>query len=199
MNRDVTVREVMDREFVAASESDSALSTAELMLREEAEPAVVLRGSEPVGVVTDRDVIALLVADDADPATATVGDAMTESVPTIEPDETLAAARDLMAARSRRWLVVSNGGEPDGLVTEHDVLSSSTIGSEIDAAEHTGASAADAEGQLVDVGTSVTAVEVDSPKTEGFEDQGICEKCGSLSRDLTSFNAQLLCADCRDL
>ncbi len=195
MNRDVTVREVMDREFVAASESDDLLATVELMLREESEPAVVVRGSDPVGVLTDRDVLELLVEPDGDPAAATVADAMTESVPTLSPDHTLAEARDRMTARSTRWLVVTEGDEPDGVVTEHDVLSSSTIGTEIDAAN----GASDREEQLVDAGTSTTVADAPSAATDGFEDQGICEKCGSLHRDLAAFNGQLLCVDCRDI
>lgn len=197
MNRDVTVREVMDREFVTANESDGVLGTIELMLREESEPAVVVRGSEPVGVLSDRDVLALLVEGNADPATASVGDAMTESVPTVGPDHTLAEARDRMAARSTRWLVVSNGGEPEGVVTEHDVLSGSTIGTERDAADAPDGG----ETRLVDAGTSTTTADAGggAVETDGFEDQGICEKCGSLHRDLSAFNGQLLCTDCRDI
>ena len=52
MNENVTVREVMEREFVGVSESDGVLETSELLLREGSDLAVVLRGSEPVGVVT---------------------------------------------------------------------------------------------------------------------------------------------------
>ncbi|SFS05814.1 CBS domain-containing protein [Halomicrobium zhouii] len=195
MNRDVTVQEVMDREFVAASESDNALETVELMIREEAEPAIVLRGSEPVGVLSDRDVLEVVVDDDTNPTTVNVGDAMTESVPTITPEYTLAEARDRMAARSTKWLVVSSGGKPDGIVTEHDVLSSSTIGTEIDAAN----GASEEDSHLVDASTSTTASDAGAAEAGGFEDQGICEKCGSLSRDLSAFNGQLLCADCRDI
>lgn len=196
MNRDVTVQEVMDREFVAANESDNALETVELMLREEAEPAVVLRGSEPVGVLSDRDVLELIVDDDVNPRTASVSDAMTESVPTVTPEHTLAEARDRMAARSTRWLVVSRGGEPDGVVTEHDVLSSSTIGTEIDAAD----GASEGESHLVDASTSTTTTDAGATESGGgFDEQGICEKCGSLSRNLSAFNAQLLCGDCRNI
>lgn len=196
MNRDVTVQEVMDREFVAANESDNALETVELMLREEAEPAVVVRGSEPVGVLSDRDVLELIVDEDVDPRTASVSDAMTDSVPTVTPEHTLAEARDRMAARSTRWLVVSRGGEPDGVVTEHDVLSSSTIGTEIDAAD----GASEGESHLVDASTSTTTTDASATESGGgFDEQGICEKCGSLSRNLSAFNAQMLCGDCRNL
>lgn len=196
MNRDVTVQEVMDREFVAANESDNALETVELMIREEAEPAVVLRGSEPVGVLSDRDVLEVIVDGSENPTTASVSDAMTESVPTVTPEHTLAEARDRMAAESTKWLVVSRGGKPAGVVTEHDVLSSSTIGTEIDAADGAG----EEESHLVDAGTSTATSDAGATGSGGgFEDQGICEKCGSLSRDLSAFNGQLLCTDCRDI
>lgn len=195
MTRDVPVREVMDREYVAASESDDALETAELMLREGAEPVVVLRGSEPVGVLTDRDLLALLVDRDADPASETVGTAMTESVPTVSPEQTLAEVRDEMAARGSPWLVVSDGGEPAGVVTEHHVLTGSALGAERDATEMAAGVNVQTDVEM----TNATATEAASPGTEGFEEQSICEQCGSLSRDLASFNGQLLCADCRDI
>lgn len=193
MQRDVPVREVMDREFVAASPSDELLETVELLLREEAEPAVVLEGSEFVGVLGDRDALAAFVGGDA--ASATVGDAMTDSVPTAAPDETLDEARDRMATWSTRWLVVAEGAEPQGVVTEHDVLAGTAIGSEAETTEDV----APAQEELAGTGTTAAAAEANASAAGGFEDQGICEKCGTLNRDLTSFNGALLCADCRDV
>lgn len=194
MNRDVSVQEVMDREYLAASESDGLLEVVEVMLREEREPAVVLRGSDPVGILTDRDVLAMLVDGDDAVSDASVGDAMTETVPTIDPDETLAAARDRMASWSTHWLVVSDGGEPDGVVTEHDVLSTSTLGTEADATE------TPAEPAEQFVGASGTATtDANAAESDTFEDQSICEMCGSFSHDLSAINGQLLCADCRDI
>jgi len=192
MNRDVPVREVMEREFVGVSESDGVLETTELLLREETELAVVLRGSKPVGVLTERDVLAHVVKG-GDPGTATVEDIMTESVPTVRSEETLPEARDRMSSWSTGWLVVSDGGEPDGIVTEHDILATSTLGSE------TTATTRDEQQQAQMTAVSTTATENSSAAEDSFDDQGICELCGSLARDLASFNGQLLCADCRDI
>ena len=195
MNENVTVREVMEREFVGVSESDGVLETAELLLREEADLAVVLHGSEPVGVVTDRDVLAHLV-DGGDPAAATVEDVMTTSVPTVSAEESLPEARDRMSTWSTGWLVVSDGGEPDGVVTEHDILATSTLGTEATATNP--APTDEAMGGQV-AAASATATESQATAEDSFDDQGICEKCGSLARDLAAFNGQLLCADCRDI
>jgi CBS domain-containing protein len=191
MKTEVSVREVMDREYVGANESDNLVETVELLLREEAETAVVLRGSEPVGVLTERDVLALLV-EGPDPQTATVGDAMTESVPTVSPDTSLDAAADQMSTRSARRLVVTTGGEPLGLITEHDLLTTRTHSP---TAEHEQGGTA-----TVDAGAGTAlAAEAETEAEDNFEDQGICEVCGTFTRDLSSFNGQLLCDDCRDM
>ncbi|MFC6973624.1 hypothetical protein ACFQL1_01425 [Halomicroarcula sp. GCM10025709] len=47
MKTAVTAREVMNREFVGASESDDLYETAELLVREDERTALVLRGTTP--------------------------------------------------------------------------------------------------------------------------------------------------------
>lgn len=183
MNSDVTVRELMNREFVGVSESDDLVETVELLLHEDAETAVVLHGSEPVGVVTERDVLRLLV-DGPDPQAATVAEAMTESLPTVPPEETLDEAADRMSAQSARRLVVLDRGELLGVITEHDLLDSRVPEPSAD----TPASAQTAESALA------TDEHADS-----YEDQSICEACGAFASDLSSFNGQLVCTDCRDI
>lgn len=188
MNTDVTVREMMDREFVGVSESDDLIETVELLLREDAEAAVVLRGSEPVGLVTERDVLALIV-EGPDPAAATVADAMTESLPTIEPDVSLEAAADRMSSWESRRLVVTNGAEPLGVITEHDLLTSRTH----EPAQGMGETPVESG-----PGTAM-AMDAETEAEDTFDDQGICENCGTFTRDLAGFNGQLLCSDCRDM
>lgn len=188
MNTEVSVREMMDREYLGVSESDDLVETVEMLLREGAETAVVLRGSEPVGVLTERDILALLV-EGPDPHAATVADAMTESIPTIGPDASLSAAADRMSTREARRLVVTDGGEPLGVITEHDLLTSRAL----EPAE--GVTEAPAEAST---GTAM-AIDAETEATDTFDDQGICEKCGTLTRDLAGFNGQLLCGDCRDM
>lgn len=188
---DVTVREVMNREYVGVSESDDLVETVELLLREDAEMAVVQRGSDCVGVLTERDVLAALV-EGPPPDESTVGDVMTESVQTIPPDTTVEGAASEMSTRSAGRLVVTNGDEPLGIVTERDLLVSRDL--------RTGESPADATRR-----EAVTAMETAAPGVEGdtteerFQDQSICERCGTLASDLASFNGQVLCPECRDL
>jgi CBS domain-containing protein len=190
MDPDLTVREIMDREYVGASESDGLIETVALLLEEDKETAVVLRGSEHVGVLTERDVLSLLV-EGPNPAEATVSDAMTEHVPTVSPQETVSAAADRLSTEPARRLVVTSGSEPLGVVTEEDLLAGRSYPTEQDEPL--------ASVGEVPTGASGEATTRTEPNTDGFEEQGICEVCGSLTRDLASFNGQLLCAECRDM
>lgn len=191
MESELTVREIMDREYVGVTESDSLVETVELLLDEDKETAVVLHGSEHVGVVTERDILASLV-DGPDPREATVGEVMSEHVPTVEPETTVSTAADQLSTKPARRLVVTNGAEPEGIITQEDLLAGRNYSIESETATATGEVIA--EETIGGAGTATTP-----PAEEGFEDQGICEVCGTLTRDLTSFNGQLLCADCREM
>lgn len=183
MDRSVTVQDVMDREYVGASESDDLADTVELLLHNEAETAVVQRGSEYVGVLTHEDVMAL-VAERVDPDGLTVGEAMTESVPTVSPDTGLDGAADRMSTRGSRRLVVTDGTQPLGIVTERELLASRAFSTREPTAE-----------DVVSPGSS--GVETAADEASGFQDQSICERCGTFASDLSSFNGQLVCTDCR--
>jgi CBS domain-containing protein len=186
MNRDVTVREVVNRGFVGVSEADDLVETVRLLVEEEAATAVVLRGSEPVGLVTDRDVLALLAADGS-VHEATVEAAMQPSVPTVGSDTTIGEAADRLAAESSGRLVVVDGGEILGVLTGRDLL----------ATRPAPTNGPEAAAPAMDADTA-GAVEDQQPAASTFEDQGICESCGTLNSDLVAFNGQLLCDDCRD-
>ena len=191
MKPDVTVREMMDREYVGVSESDDLLDCVELLLREDADAAVVQRGSEHVGVVSQRDILELLV-DGPSPSEARAGDAMRETIPTIAPGASLASAADRMSTQSTGRLLVTDGEEPVGMLTERDLIA--TRRHELNTIE-TGAS----DAETVTAGLHDEDDVGEGMASAGFDDQGICEVCGTLTHDLSSFNGQLLCADCREI
>lgn len=191
MNETVTVREVMNREYVGASESDDLLETTELLVREDEDLALVMRGNEPIGVVTPKDILGHVVSA-ADPESATVGDAMTEAIPSVTPETSLPEARDRMAAWESRWLLVTDDGDPQGTVTEHDILSTARLDGE-------GTTEPDRDHAVATPGQGAMAGERASASEDSFEEQGICSACGTFTRELASFNGQLLCTDCRDV
>jgi len=191
MNGDVTVREVMTREYVGASEGDTLEDTARLMLEEDVEGVVVLRGSEPVGLLSERDV--LREALEGDLAEMAVADAMRPDPRTVEASESLATATDLMSGTSTRHLLVMDQSEPIGMISEHDVVTASSLNPNVN-----GEYGADPETEAMvteTVGAQAETTAVD----EEYSSQGICEVCGAMTRDLSTFNGQLVCSDCKDV
>lgn len=73
------------------------------------------------GILTDRDILFRVVARNREPATL-VGDVMTTTIFSCRPEDSVAAALNLMGARNiRRLPVLDNNGRVVGLVTLSDL------------------------------------------------------------------------------
>lgn len=175
----------MHREFVGVSESDSLRDAAALLCEEEADAAIVLRGQEPVGMLSARDALSVFL--NGAGSEATVSEAMSDAGPTVEADESLSAAElELVSGDGR--MVVLDSGEPVGLVTDRDLL----------AATSTGAPEAPEAEANPEVEADLTAAD-ESTIDDAEMTRSICEVCGSLSYELVSRNGQLVCPDCESV
>jgi len=116
----VQVRDVMTEATVTDSTTDTLRSAAERMWRQQTGSLLVVDGERLAGIVTERDLLRA-VALGADPATATVDEAMTTEVFTVPPDMSLLDAAREMATRWIRHLPVEDGGRLVGLVSMRDV------------------------------------------------------------------------------
>ena len=189
MRNGITVRDVMNREFVGVSESDGLREAAELMRSEPAEAVIVLRGSEPIGSLSTTTALAAML--DGDPDDQSVGEVMEPPVPTVGPDTALSAAADLLISRATTHLLVVGDEEAVGLLTERDVLAATDS---VEAATVTNPSAG------ADTQSAATAGDTAEPPESEIVSgsvQGICEGCGSLTPELSTENGQLVCPACR--
>jgi CBS domain-containing protein len=116
----VQVRDVMTEATVTDSTTDTLRSAAERMWREQTGSLLVLAGGQLAGIITERDLLRA-VALGADPATATVDEAMTTEVFTVPPDMALLDAAREMATRWIRHLPVEDEGRLVGMVSMRDV------------------------------------------------------------------------------
>jgi len=219
MQDGVTVRDVMSREFVGVSEGDDVVDVLEVMTGEMIPTAVVIRGSRPVGVVHDLDVLEL-VTEERSLEDATIKQVMRSAPEPVAPDEDIEIVLDRLGTGWTRQLPVTEDDQLVGVVSESDVLAAA-------ASLFPTASPADTEpteGQVstgetgATGGTMGSTTRTEDPYTNhngasavGATDasldaqgdtvstQGVCESCGSLVGDLGDFNGQLLCRECRDV
>lgn len=207
MRTDTTVRDVMHREFLGVSESDGLADAAGLMVEEETDCLVVVRGGEPVGRLGCRDALgALLDADDgSDGDGPTVGSVMGPPLPTVTPDDSLAAVEERLVAEGVDRVVAVEAGEAVGVVTAGDALAAG--------APRTGDGAREAavgdetlrgtrrgdEGMLGSDGGVAPASEAATTDASESPTQGVCESCGALVPDLVTANGQAVCPECREV
>ncbi|AFZ74531.1 CBS domain-containing protein [Natronobacterium gregoryi] len=206
MESELSVTDVLTNEYVGVSESDTVLDTVTLMREERMGAALVIQGTDPVGIMTEWDVLGL-VADEADVAETTVGDVMTTPVISVAPERSLTDAANVMARENIRNLVVEDGDEDEvlGLLTQRDVIAaagsfqaavtphrSADFGSDIEAEPATGERSHNTHLANDDPDSAVSPGSGDEYTT-----QGVCEACGSLAESLWESNGQLICADCR--
>ena len=182
---DLIVRDVMTREYVGVSESDSVGDAAALMLDEGESVIAVLRGQEPVGMASARDLLRAYVTD-RDPDTDRMDTIMERPPQLVRPDQRLADAAAILADADVAHVFVSDGSDLLGVLSETDIVTAVT---------------------------SLLATLDETPTDERFPEQrvdaelaessmstqSVCELCGSLNADLEEVNGQLICSNCRSM
>ena len=115
------VRDVMTSDVVTIEPGTSAVDAAKKMIQEEKGPLPVVEGSRPVAMVTDRDLVAHVVAEGRDPQSTTVDDIASRPVVTIGPDQDVSEARQLLAQHQLDRVVVVEGDLMVGILSEADI------------------------------------------------------------------------------
>jgi len=82
---------------------------------------IVLRGGSPAGIVTYQDIVDKIVADDKDPKKVTVAEIMSAPLITVDPDEDLLKASEIMQKHNIRRLPVIREGIIYGVLTSADI------------------------------------------------------------------------------
>jgi CBS domain-containing protein len=129
------VRQVMTADVVTVAPSMTVADVAKEMIAREKGPLPVVEGGRVVAMITDRDLVARVVAASRDPNTVRCEEVATKDLVTIRPDQDLQAARRLLAQHQLdRLLVVEEGDRLVGILSEADIradegpLASSTLG-----------------------------------------------------------------------
>lgn len=115
------VRDIMTSD-VAYAAPDTTLEDIAVLMRDENVGAIpVLDDEMLVGIVTDRDIVVRCIADGKDAAECTAEDVITENLETVEPDDDVEEASQIMARRQIRRLPVVEDGKLVGMLSLGDI------------------------------------------------------------------------------
>jgi len=176
MRGDLPVKEIMTRNVCKASMDENIHEIAKRMVKYGVGSAVIMDKNKPVGIVTEKDLIAKVVAKNRSPASVKVKEVMSSPLITIKPTTSIREAADIMMRRGiRRLPVVNDAGELVGIITDNDILSIS-----------------------LDLGELTLLI---TEQSSGFSEEtsgGICERCGKYVDRLYEIEGLNLCEDCAE-
>lgn len=167
--------EVMSPNPVTVQPEETVDTASKLMRDRNIGSLVVVKNGKAVGIVTEKDIVEKVVAEDTKPSAVEVEAVMSSPVKTIHPHESIESAAKMMAANQIRRLVVCDGDKLEGIVTENDIISIWP--------------------NLIELTREVRRISED-PGAPAM--QGYCELCRVFSYNLKDVQGQLLCGDCRD-
>ena len=109
-------------DVVTASRDESVREIATMMDDEKVGSVVITDGSEPVGIVTDRDLALQVIAAGNTPDEIAAEDVMSTDLQTIEKTGGFYEATEIMSENGiRRLPVVGSEGELTGILTTDDL------------------------------------------------------------------------------
>lgn len=123
----MAIGEICNREVVIIGRNESTLDAAKLMRQHHVGDVLVVEENEgrkePVGIVTDRDLIVEIMAPELDSAAITVGDIMGSELVTVRENTGVFEAIQYMRTKGvRRLPVVDANNGLVGILTLDDLL-----------------------------------------------------------------------------
>jgi CBS domain-containing protein len=117
-----TVRNFVKTDPLTIGADESVLMAAQRMREKRAGNILVLVKGEPVGILTERDILNRIAADNLVPSSIPVRKIMSSPMISITADTPLPEAVKLMAKHRIRTLFVTDKGKPFGLLNMRSIV-----------------------------------------------------------------------------
>lgn len=179
MSREVIVKEAMKTNIAKVNPNTSVLEAAQMMKKRRIGNVIIVEKKQPIGILTESDIIKKVVAEGKSAKDILVKDIMSTPIIVTEPYISLEEAVRTMGKCNVRRLPVIEKGELIGIITQKDISLISPILHEISREWY-----------------DITVRDETHYKKQIFS--GKCEDCGTLSANLKNIEGRLLCEDCID-
>jgi CBS domain-containing protein len=180
MEREVIVKEAMKMKPVVVNPKINVLDAARLMKQKKIGNVIVVEKNQPIGILTESDIIKKVVAEGKSAKKVAVEEVMTTPVIVSDPYISVENAMKNMGKCNIRRLPVVENGELIGIITLKDISRLSPLLNEIAREWY-----------------NISKKDESHIKRQIYS--GKCEDCNSLSTNLKNIDGRLLCEDCIDL
>ncbi len=123
------VNQVMSKNVLTAEKSTSLQDAAQKMNQLNVGCVIVTDESKPVGIVTERDFVTKVAAEGR-PLFTEISEVMSSPLITIDPEETIWEASEIMKEKLIHKLPVIENERIVGVITTSDIVRISSVGSD---------------------------------------------------------------------
>lgn len=123
------VSQVMSKNVLTVEKSTSLQEAAQDMKKSNVGCVIVIENSKPLGIVTERDFVTKIAADGR-PLFTDISEVMSSPLITINPEETVWEASEIMKEKRIHKLPVKENEQIIGIVTTTDIVKISSVGSD---------------------------------------------------------------------
>lgn len=117
----IVVKDIMAKALISVNTETTSFQVAKMMEQGGIGAVLVKEDDNLVGIVTDRDFATKIAANNL-PYDTPVKNVMSTPLITINHDEPISAAAEMMSSRKIRKLAVSDNGNIVGLITSTDLV-----------------------------------------------------------------------------
>jgi CBS domain-containing protein len=115
------VRDIMQKNVISISEDKSALDAAKLITEKDISFLVVVKEGKPIGVVTERDFVRKIDAEDKNASQVPLSKIMSYKFRSVEPSTDIEDAVQKMLNHNVRRLIVLENEKLVGVITQTDL------------------------------------------------------------------------------
>ncbi|UCH57048.1 MAG: CBS domain-containing protein [Candidatus Bathyarchaeota archaeon] len=175
--RKLIVREAMSSPVITVNEDQSVVEAAKTMSDQRIGSIIVRSGDgQPVGIVTERDLVYRVIAKDTVPREVKVKEVMSSPLRTVDPETSLEDAMAMMGSMNVRRLGVIYKGSLEGVISDKDILRIMPT--------------------IIEIVREQSRIQSGS-RLSGPSIVGYCDRCNMYSTNLRSLDGEFLCEDCR--
>ncbi len=118
---DILIRDIMSRALISVDASTTVYQVANMMEQGSLGAIIVKKDNVPHGIITDRD-FAIKIAVHKYPLDTPVHKVASHPLQTINSNESILAAANIMSTKKIRKLIVVEGDKVVGIITSTDLV-----------------------------------------------------------------------------
>ena len=115
------VRDIMQKNVITIESLKKAHDAAIILKEKEISFLVVVKEGKPIGIVSERDIVRKIVADNKDAQTTQLETIMSKNFKWVEPNASIESAVQKMLNNNIRRLVVLENENLAGVITQTDL------------------------------------------------------------------------------